>query len=91
MELPGDEVKDAADRVAAGGTKELLLELVDAALEWKSAAPSEPEEAADDGLPRIVVTGRHLRDTVAEAWEVLVEFNEPPTIFRRGGLFTEVI
>ena len=91
MELPGDEVNDPADWVAAGGTRKQLLELVDAAPDWDFGAYADPEQSPVSGLPEIVVTDRHMRDIASDSWEVLVAVNDPPFVFQRGHLISDII
>lgn len=52
IELPGDNVKDASDWIAAGGTKDELLRLIEAAPEPTPTEPdAESDPAADSGAP----------------------------------------
>ncbi len=51
--------------------------------------PSLPKRAGL-GLPEIVVNERHLREIAADAERVLLEANEPPTLFQRGGELVRV-
>lgn len=41
--------------------------------------------------PQIVASNRQMRDVVEDAWASLVDANEPPVIFRRGGLIADVV
>jgi len=83
LELPGDQVKDASDWIAAGGTREELERLV--------AEAPEFESAVDPDLPQVIVTDRHLRDASREALIALHKGNDPPHIFLRGGKMVRIV
>ena len=91
LDLPGEGVKDAADWVAGGGTREQLEELTTGLPIWDGERASQSSEAGTKLLPEIIVTGRHLRDISADAWEALRLFNDPPTLFQRGALPVDII
>jgi len=78
IELPGiPEKGDVSDWLAAGGTVEQLLGLVEAAPEWKAQARPV--------MPEIRTTKRFLNDISNEAIQALETANHPPFLFRRAG------
>lgn len=83
IELPGEQVKDASDWIAAGGTKEQLERLVEEAPEFESVVNPD--------LPQVIVTDRHLRDASREALSALHKGNNPPHIFLRGGKMVRIV
>jgi 5S rRNA maturation endonuclease (ribonuclease M5) len=83
LELPGEQVKDASDWIAADGTREKLEHLA-------TEAP-ELEPATELDLPQVIVTDRHLRDATHEALAALHTGNNPPHIFLRGGKMVRII
>lgn len=78
VELPGlPEKGDVSDWLDAGGTKEVLFELV--------------EGAASPVLrPVITVTGRQLRDVVEDTWRAILAANDPPHLFIRAGQLVRI-
>lgn len=83
IELPGEQVKDASDWIATGGTREEL--------EHIAADTSEFESAVNPDLPQVIVTDRHLRDASREALKALHNGNNPPHIFLRGGKMVRIV
>lgn len=51
--------------------------------------PKGPE--TNQKLPEIMVTERHMRDIVADAWRVVDEVNDPVWLFQRGRLMTDIV
>lgn len=45
---------------------------------------------ADSTMPKIVTSGRHLRDVSEDCWKLILQANNPPSLFRRGGVLMEV-
>jgi Protein of unknown function (DUF3987) len=83
IEVPGDG-KDAADWIAAGGTKEELLALVEQTPEWEPERPAltlvAPEDRTDESptpAPELHIPAGWLRDYVEWAGER----TDAPTIF----------
>jgi hypothetical protein len=76
VELP-DGSKDVSDWFTSGGDVEKLRELTSKCPVYKP-------------LPKVVVTGRQLRDVTSEALKNLYRDNKPPRIFRRGGTLIRV-
>jgi hypothetical protein len=91
IEFPGDDIKDAADWVTAGGTPEELEKLAAEFAEWKPGQSPGDDEFAESQLPVIIVNGRHLRDIAADTWDALGRANEPPNLFQRGHLLVDII
>jgi hypothetical protein len=72
------------------------------AIDWKAPPsrddddaplPEEPPPFEQEAprRPRILVTGRQLREVVADAWRALDRANRPtPRLYRRGGALVEV-
>jgi hypothetical protein len=58
--------------------------VAEAAASLRSAYGAAPRPG-ESGLPEILINGRQFSEVSDHALEVLVEANEPPTIFRRGG------
>jgi len=66
--------------------------------EWKAALgitfrhngdrPDIPQ--SNDGLPRILVTNRHLHETASDAWDAILNTNDPPWLFRHAGQISEI-
>ncbi len=83
LELPGEQVKDASDWIALGGTKEDLEHLAAEAPKFES--PVDPD------FPQVIVTDRHLRDVSHEALAALHNGNDPPHIFLRGGKMVRIV
>lgn len=80
LELPDlPEKGDVSDWIKAGGTKEQLLALVEAAPEWK------PETT-----PRIVISNRFLQDVSGDVIQALEAANCPPFIFVRSGMLSSI-
>lgn len=84
IDLPDlPEKGDVSDWLAAGGTREQLLDLVAWAPDWDPAESSL--------LPQIVVTNRSLSDLAAESLKALLAANHPPAIFVRAGALVRVV
>jgi len=66
--------------------------------EWKAALgitfrhngdrPDLPQ--GNDGLPCILVTNRHLHETASDAWDAILNTNDPPWLFRHAGQISEI-
>jgi hypothetical protein len=82
LELPGDEVKDVTDWLAAGGTREGLVQLADEARELASTP--------DEVLPDILVTDRQLREMTTDVSDALYASNKPETVFVRSSALVRV-
>ncbi len=92
LELPGERVKDAADWIGQGGTREQLERLATDAPIW-SPPPEGPRAGGGDGgddLPVVLLGHRQLRDVLNDCWDVVHRANEPPTVFWRGGLLARI-
>lgn len=76
VELP-DGSKDVSDWFTNGGDVQKLRGLTSKCPVYKP-------------LPKVVVTGRQLRDLTSEALKNLYKDNKPPRIFRRGGTLIRV-
>jgi hypothetical protein len=73
LKLPGLAPKgDASDWIAAGGTADGLWELIAPLKEWR------------EGLPTIVITGRHQRDIANDARSALRDYSDDDRLFRFG-------
>jgi hypothetical protein len=54
------------------------------------AGEGDAATAGAGGLPRIQLNDRQLRDVTDDALQALLAANEPPFLFRRGGLLTRL-
>ena len=80
IELPdrnGRKVKDAADWIGAGGTREELVDLVEAAPEWTATATVAPEPTARPGKP-------DFEDIRAQLWELAQAKLSATEFYRRA-------
>jgi len=80
IELPdrdGRKVKDAADWIGAGGTREELVDLVEAAPEWTATATVAPEPTAGPGKP-------DFEDIRAQLWELAQAKLSATEFYRRA-------
>lgn len=89
IELPGLPPKgDVSDWLAVGGTAEELDLLVAAAADWHAtsvhAAPGVAEDT--DRRPWILAEEQDLPIITREAWAAISAANDPPFLFRHGGL-----
>lgn len=82
--LPGLEPKgDISDWLDAGHTKDELLELVEGTPEYELPMQKDASSAA---LPKIITSGRHMRDISADSLEALEKRNTPLRLFMRSGV-----
>lgn len=86
IELPDLPAKgDVSDWLAAGGSREALLDMAEKAAPWEPGKTGvQAEQNKKPGRLTIQTNDKFLRETVAEAVSALVTANEPPTIFIRG-------
>jgi len=82
-ENPKDGGRDIQDWFAEGGTPAQFDLLLAAAPDY---VPPEATEDEHDNLPQIDAGDMNLPRVTAAAWEALQNMNEPPYLFRYGGL-----
>ena len=88
IEVPGDKSNDVTDWLNSGGTRDQLGSLVEEAAEYTP----EPENGdSQSGLPRILVSNRHLREISEDAWTAILAANEPPVLFQHGHSLVDIV
>lgn len=70
-----------------GIRRRTLAELASTAASAGSDSTSTP---ADSGRPQIVARGRQFPAIVADAWQAILDANEPPRLFVRGNTLAKV-
>ncbi len=91
IEIPNLPPKgDVSDWLSAGGTAAALKLIVDGTPEWQPsvAAPTRPSPSSD--LPEIDISVKNLKALTQKGWDAICAWNEPPKIFRYGGLPTRI-
>lgn len=91
VELPNLPPKgDVSDWLATGGTADALKLIVEQAPEWQPSAnaPTRPSPSSD--LPEIDISVKNLKVLTQKGWDAISAWNEPPKIFRYGGLPTRI-
>ena len=56
----------------------------------QTIAPAQSTDGQPDRLPAIEVKGRQLREVTGDAVAALLRWNEPPHLFRRGGILVRL-
>jgi hypothetical protein len=57
----------------------------------QTIAPAQSTDGQPDRLPAIEVKGRQLREVTGDAVAALLRWNEPPHLFRRGGILVRLL
>ncbi|MEQ1920145.1 MAG: ATPase, partial [Elusimicrobiota bacterium] len=91
VELPNLPPKgDVSDWLAAGGTADALKLIVEQTPEWQPAANAPMRVSPSSDLPEIDISVKNLKELTQKGWDAITGWNEPPKIFRYGGLPTRI-